>query len=116
MNKMMELHGAVEGVITNMRNLADSLQAVAEILSDFKSTEVIESESVTQIPAKATKPKKEKVYALEDVRGVLAEKSQNGLTAEVKELITKFGGNKLSDINPSKYAELIKEAEELGNE
>ncbi len=115
MNKVMELHGAVEDVITNMRNLANSLQTVVEILSESKSTEEVKSKPMTPIPTKVTKPKKEKVYSLEDVRGVLAEKSQKGLIAEVKELIMRFGGNKLSDIEPSKYAELIKEAEELGN-
>ena len=114
MNKVTELLDAVVNVITNVRNLADSLQVVADVLSEFKSAEVIEA----QIPAKTTKPKKEKekVYTLEDVRGVLAQKSQNGLTAEVKGLIAKYGGSKLSDIDPSKYAEIIKEAEELGNE
>ncbi len=114
MNKVTELLDAVVNVITNVRNLADSLQVVADVLSEFKSAEVIEA----QIPAKTTKPKKEKekVYTLEDVRGVLAQKSQNGLTAEVKGLIAKYGGSKLSDIDPSKYAEIIKEAEVLGNE
>ena len=114
MNKVTELLDAVVNLITNVRNLADSLQVVADVLSEFKSAEVIEA----QIPAKTTKPKKEKekVYTLEDVRGVLAQKSQNGLTAEVKGLIAKYGGSKLSDIDPSKYAEIIKEAEVLGNE
>lgn len=114
MNKVTELLDAVVNVITNVRNLADSLQVVADVLSEFKSAEVIEA----QIPAKTTNPKKEKekVYTLEDVRGVLAQKSQNSLTAEVKGLIAKYGGSKLSDIDPSKYAEIIKEAEVLGNE
>ena len=44
------------------------------------------------------------------------EKSQNGLTSEVKGLIAKFGGSKLSDIDPSNYEAIIKEAEVLGNE
>jgi len=111
MNKVTELLDAVGGVITCVRNLADSL-------ADMKSVEVTESQPVEQIPEKTSKPKKEKakVYKLEDVRGVLAEKSQNGLTSEVKGLIAKFGGSKLSDIDPSNYEAIIKEAEVLGNE
>lgn len=35
---------------------------------------------------------------------------------EVRRLIVKFGGNKLSDINPSNYTAIIKEAEVLGHE
>ena len=53
--------------------------------------------------------------ALEDVRAVLAVKTQNGMTAEVKGLITKYGGSKLSDVDPKHYADLIKDAEVLGN-
>ena len=118
MNKVTELLDAVVSVITCVRNLADSLQVVADVLTDMKSVEVIEAQSVAQIPEKVAKPKKEKaeVYTLEDVRGVLAEKSQNGLTSEVKGLIAKFGGSRLSDIDPSNYEAIIKEAEVLGNE
>lgn len=118
MNKVTELLDAVGGVITCVRNLADSLQVVADVLTDMKSLEVIEAQPVAQISEKAAKPKKKKakIYTLEDVRGVLAEKSQNGLTSEVKGLIAKFGGSKLSDIDPSNYEAIIKEAEVLGNE
>ena len=118
MNKVTELLDAVGGVITCVRNLADSLQVVADVLTDMKSVEAIDARPVAQVPEKESKPKKEKakVYTLEDVRGVLAEKSQNGFTSEVKGLIAKFGGSKLSDINPSNYEAIIKEAEVLGNE
>ena len=78
MNKVTELLDAVGGVITCVSNLADSIQAVADVLTDMKSLEVIEAQPVAQIPEKAAKPKKKKAktYTLEDVRGVLAEKSQ----------------------------------------
>ena len=118
MNKVTELLDAVGGVITCVRNLADSLQVVADVLTDMKSVEAIDAQPVAQVPEKESKPKKEKakVYTLEDVRGVLAEKSQNGLTSEVKGLIAKFGGSKLSDIDSGNYEAIIKEAEVLGNE
>ena len=57
----------------------------------------------------------EKMPTLEDVRAVLAVKSQNGMTAEVKGLITKYGGSKLSDVDPKHYADIIRDAEVLGN-
>lgn len=47
---------------------------------------------------------------------MLGKKRQEGMTAEVKELIKKFGGTKLSDIDPAQYKELLAEAEVLGNE
>lgn len=60
------------------------------------------------------KPKEEKkTVTLEEVRAVLAEKSRAGKTAEVKGLLTKFGVNKLSELDASKYDELLKETEEI---
>lgn len=50
---------------------------------------------------------------LEDVRAVLAKLSQYGKTEDVKELLTKYGASRLSDVDESKYAELLKEAEEI---
>ena len=39
MNKVTELLDAVVDVITNVRNLADSLQVAADILTDMKYVE-----------------------------------------------------------------------------
>lgn len=106
-------------VISDVRSLADSLQAVADAMMDTESSatdatptqEIVKEEKQ---PSKKAVSKKE--YTLEDVRGVLAEKSQNGLTAEVKALIEKYGGSKLSDISPENYAAIIIDAEVLGSE
>lgn len=96
-----------------IRSLADVLEAIANTYRDVNvveaETKVIEAEEVKELPD-------EKTVTLEDVRAVLAVKSQNGMTVEVKALITKYGGNKLSDVNPKHYADLIKDAEVLGNE
>ena len=122
MSKVTVVLDALIDVISNVRALADSLQVFADAFIEIKAIDVqaieVKEEPVAQIPEKESKTKKEKarVYTLEDVRGVLAEKSQNGLTSEVKGLIAKFGGSKLSDIDPSNYEAIIKEAEVLGNE
>jgi DNA replication protein DnaD len=57
--------------------------------------------------------KKEEVITIEEVRAVLAEKSQSGKQKQVKALIQKYGANKLTDVEPSCYKELLKEAEVL---
>lgn len=62
------------------------------------------------------KEKQETVITLEEVRGVLAEKSRAGFTKEVKAFIQTFGVNKLSDVNPRDYALLLKKAKELSHE
>lgn len=50
---------------------------------------------------------------LEQVRGVLAEKSRDGFTKEVKSLIQSFGANRLSDVKESDYPSLLEKAKEI---
>lgn len=78
--------------------------------ADKKPTSVKESE-----PKKTAKSTNKKVK-LEDVRAVLAEKSQAGMTAKVREIIQKYGVAKLSEVDPKHYADILKDAEGLVNE
>lgn len=55
----------------------------------------------------------EKTYEIEDVRKILADKSRLGHTAKVRELLEKYGAKKLSDIESSKYKDLVEEAEKI---
>ena len=50
---------------------------------------------------------------LEEVRAVLAEKSVQGHTAQVQALIHNHGVEKLSQVDPAHYADLLAEAEAL---
>ena len=52
---------------------------------------------------------------LEQVRAVLCEKSRAGYTANVRELLQKYGASKLSQVDPSNYEALIRDAEVIGN-
>ena len=101
-------------VISDVRSLVDSLQAVADAMMENEPT-TTDATPVHETVSEEKQPVK-KEYTLEDVRGILAIKSQNGLTAEVKGLIEKYGGTKLSDIDPLYYADIMKDAEVLGNE
>ena len=119
-------------VIGNLRSLADSLQAVADAVADNGAAEA--ERTTTKEPeetgkagktgkatkntakkdAKAAKQEpEEKPLTLEEVRAVLAEKSRSGHTEEVRELLAKHGADKLSEIDPAKYAALLAEAEVL---
>ena len=57
--------------------------------------------------------KQESKISIEDVRAVLAEKSQQGKTREVKALLMKYDAGKLSGVKPEDYEALLKEAEVL---
>ena len=57
--------------------------------------------------------KKVSKISIEMVRAVLAEKSQEGKTREVKALLMKYDAGKLSGVKPEDYEALLKEAEVL---
>lgn len=95
-------------------NLGAGLSSVVE---DNVEVKEIESKVDEITKEKEEQEKKqqvaEKTITLEEVRNVLATKSKNGKQAEVKELIKKYGVNKLTDIHPCNYRELLELAEVL---
>jgi len=95
-------------VVSDMRSLADSIEVVCKAM--------IESDAAPEeAPATKTEPAKEPEIPLEKVRMVLAEKSQLGFTAQVREIIGKYGADKLSAVDKAYYADILKDAEVLGN-
>lgn len=85
-------------VVEDLRQLADSIEVLANTIQS-NETEPIQ---ITEEPV-----------AIEKVRAVLAEKSQAGKQPEVKALIMKYGANKLTDVDPTRYKEMLLEAEVL---
>lgn len=63
--------------------------------------------------AEAKKP--EKKLTLEDVRKVAADKARQGHTDEVRQLIQKFGADKLSGVDAAKYPALMEGLEAMGH-
>ncbi len=57
----------------------------------------------------------EPVLSLEDVRAVLAEKARSGFTTQIRELLLKYGADRLSGIDPVHFKMLLAEAEVLGD-
>ncbi len=108
-------------VVSDLRSLADSLQAVADAVAQGgqEQPDQTTEERPAQEPEKKTAAKKgeekaePKPLTLEQVRAALAEKSRAGHTSEVKALLIKHGADKLSDIDPAEYLALLAEAEVL---
>lgn len=115
MGKMSEL--AAE--LAELKRCGEVLIGISETLTEMFSGADEEPAAETKAEEKpAKKPeKKQKVkeVTLAEVRAVLAEKSRRGHTGEVKELLAKYGADKLSGVDPAKYADLMKEAEVLGD-
>ena len=97
-------------IVLNLRALADNFQVLADIVTGSGSTE--EAQSETPASEKLPDPKT-KLVTLEQVRAVLADKSQQGLTAEVRALLEKYGAPKLSQIDPAHFSALLTDAETL---
>ncbi len=98
-------------VVSDLRSLADSLQTFCEAIvsEDVAPPEARPAEQKVNTPAEHSKP----TIKIEQIRSVLAKKSQSGKTSDVRELLRKFGATKLSEISQDSYPELLKAAEEL---
>ena len=103
-------------VVEDMRSLADSLQAVAAALAQNDPEDAAApTPAPAEAPTPAPAPPPPKAISLEEVRAVLAEKSHDGYTDQVRGLLQKYGAEKLSGVDPKLYAALLKDAEVLGH-
>lgn len=68
-----------------------------------------------EAPVAARDKKPEKALTLEDVRKVAADKARQGHTEEVRQLIQKYGADKLSGVDAAKYPDMMKELEAMGH-
>lgn len=100
MSKMSDMAMTIE----DLRNAAAAINDAADWLSRQFSGE----DKVAE-PASAKEPQ----LKLEDVRAVLADMSRKGHTAEIRDLLQKYGAAKLSGIDPANYSALLKDVEEL---
>jgi len=68
-----------------------------------------------EVPPVVTEPptKEEKPVTIEQVRAVLTAKSKAGKKVSFEDLFKKYDADKLSTVDPARYAELLKEAREL---
>lgn len=93
-------------VIDEIGSLHQSLLNFYDALTSNQDFEVIDETEDT-----APQP----TVTLEQVRAVLAEKSRMGMTAAVRNLLSEYGVEKLSVLDPKYYAEILKKAEGLNN-
>lgn len=103
-------------LIEGLKKLSADVAEIAALLEGAEAPAKKQDE-----PAETPAPVPEevvpaKVYAYEEVRAILAEKSRTGFRAEVKALLTAHGVKQLSEVtDPDVYAALVAEAEAIGN-
>ncbi len=96
-------------VVEDIRSLADTLHTLA----DAPAGDAVAEEASAAVVDPAAKPPV--TVTLEQVRAVLAEKSHEGLTEQVRGLLQKYGAQKLSAIASDRYADLLRDAKELND-
>ena len=110
----------IENLSQNLTAIASILKAETEIAipadiageAETKKPEVKKPKNMVDSSAGSSEESKP-VITIEQVRAILAEKSQAGLTLKVKELLQSFGSEKLSGIDPARYGDLIEAARAL---
>ncbi|MGM9640357.1 MAG: DNA ligase [Faecousia sp.] len=102
MGRLSELGMAIR----DLRSAAATINDVADTLAEMFSTASADEAPAAAAPA-------EPALTLEQVRAVLADKSRQGHTAEIRALLQKYGAAKLSGIDPIHYTALVAEAEVL---
>ena len=102
MSKMSDMAQTIE----ELRTAAAAINDAADWLARQFSGEV-EKEAPTSA--------KEPELKLEDVRAVLADMSRKGYTAQIRDLLQKYGATKLSGVDPANYSALLKDVEVLNH-
>jgi hypothetical protein len=105
MLNIKEIAAELDNILEAATNFINSLKNIKDnIASDGTKPE--EQKSVEA-------PAQKKEITLAEVRTVLAELSRNDHTKEVKDLLRKYGAEKLSLINPKHYEALLNDAKEI---
>lgn len=122
MNHMNEITQLLDNIITCGESMARIGKLLKEFIPEFadaipqnaKKEKAIEAEAApAALPEKKDEPAA-KAYTFADVRKAFSAKSHEGYTGQVKELITKYGAEKLSDIKESDYPALMADLEVVG--
>ena len=108
MSKLSEM----DATIKELRDIAASINDIANWLTGAFSADTDPEADAAPAP---TAKEPEPVLAFEDVRAILADKSREGFTAQIRDLLQKFGAKKLSEVDPAHYKALIADVEGLSN-
>lgn len=98
-------------VVESLRVLAGAEESTAV---NQEKQEKAEKQTDTAASENSTASKNQTVsIKVEAIRAVLAEKSQDGKSKEIKALLSKYGAIKLSAVKPEDYEALYQEAKVL---
>ena len=92
--------------------VAEGLRGLAKAEGGSTKDKAVKEQK--QAPPSATeKVQQESPATLEGIRALMAQKTQEGKSKEIKELLQKYGAAKLSAVKPEDYPALMQEAQVL---
>lgn len=113
-NNAEDLIVALTRLAQALENNQSAVQVTADEPNEVRDTLEEEPTIIPELPEEIKEPaKEEKAVTLEQVRAVLTAKSQAGKKAAIQGLFKKYGATKLTSVDPTRYAELLKDAETL---
>ena len=114
MDPMMELVNALNALTAALQKFSSqTTNAYLDTFEEIYDPEKDEPQAAEAPKEQPTPKQEEATVTFVQLRSRLSEISRSGKTAEVKELIAKYGASKLSDITESDYAAVLAEAEGL---
>ncbi len=91
--------------------VAEGLRGLAKAEGGTKEKAVKAQKAEKQEPV--AEVQQESPATLEGIRALMAQKTQEGKSKEIKELLQKYGAAKLSAVKPEDYPALMQEAQVL---
>lgn len=114
MDPMMELVNALNALTAALQKFSSqTTNAYLDTFEEIYDPDKDEPQAAEAPKEQPTPKNEEATVTFVQLRSRLSEISRSGKTAEVKELIAKYGASKLSDIAESDYAAVLSEAEGL---
>ncbi len=91
--------------------VAEGLRGLAKAEGGSKTAE--KAQKAQPSPTEKAEVQQEQPATLEGIRALMAQKTQEGKSKEIKELLQKYGAAKLSAVKPEDYPALMQEAQVL---
>ena len=104
---------------SELLRIAEGFSSVAEGLRGLAKAEggtkekAVKEQKQDAAKAQSESAAQEQPATLEGIRALMAQKTQEGKSKEIKELLQKYGAAKLSAVKPEDYPALMQEAQVL---
>jgi hypothetical protein len=93
--------------------VAEGLRGLAKAEGGSKTAGKAQKQDAAKAQPEKAEAQQENPATLEGIRALMAQKTQEGKSKEIRELLQKYGAAKLSAVKPEDYPALMQEAQVL---